>query len=204
MTTTMTRTARCGAPPPRPPGPAVCAHAHAARCPARAQGEKPRADSRHQNRIRAYERSKLRYYYAVIDTDSVETAEHLYNECDGVELERTACKFDLRYVDDDEVFDHARPRDVCTSLSMATSSKSKDDKFTGLDFECKALQLTGVQCSWDVTDTKRTKILKRNFSEGRTASRLARHTPATQRPGSDRRPAPALESPRRHAEEGGH
>lgn len=130
------------------------------------QGKAAKIDRKHQNRVRAYERSKLRYYYCIIETDSVETAEHLYQECDGVELERTACKFDLRYVDDDEVFDHAEPRDVCTSLSMATASKSKDDQYSGLDFECKALQLTGVQCSWDVTDRKRTKILKRNFSEG--------------------------------------
>ena len=123
ITTTMTRTARCAPPPASTlPGPQCVRTLTRLVALARAQGGKPKADSRHQNRIRAYERSKLRYYYAVIDTDSVETAEHLYNECDGVELERTACKFDLRYVDDDEAFDHARPRDVCTSLSMIAST----------------------------------------------------------------------------------
>ena len=49
-------------------------------------------NKKRSSRVRAYERSKLRYYYCIIDTDCIATAEHIYNECDGVELERTACK----------------------------------------------------------------------------------------------------------------
>jgi hypothetical protein len=47
-------------------------------------------------RLRAYERSKLRWYYAIVECDRVATAAKLYAEVDGLELERSACKFDLR------------------------------------------------------------------------------------------------------------
>jgi hypothetical protein len=47
-------------------------------------------------RLRAYEKSKLRWYYAVVECADVATASKLYREVDGLELERSACKFDLR------------------------------------------------------------------------------------------------------------
>lgn len=37
-------------------------------------------------RLRLYERSKLRWYYAIVECDSKETANQLYDECDGMEL----------------------------------------------------------------------------------------------------------------------
>ena len=37
-------------------------------------------------RLRLYERSKLRWYYAVVECDSKESANQLYDECDGMEL----------------------------------------------------------------------------------------------------------------------
>ena len=45
-----------------------------------------------QRRLAAYERSRLRYFYAVVECDSVSTGSHLYRECDGLEFERSANK----------------------------------------------------------------------------------------------------------------
>lgn len=56
-----------------------------------------------QEALRLYELSKLRYYYAVVVADSAATAAHLYEECDGMEFMHSACKFDLRFVPDEQV-----------------------------------------------------------------------------------------------------
>ena len=74
-------------------------------------------------------------------------------------------RFDLRYVDDDEEFDSSMLKDTCNSL--ATATMNIDERYNGLEFECKALQLTGLKCSWDTTNDKRTKTLRRNFNEGK-------------------------------------
>lgn len=46
-----------------------------------------------------------RYYYAVIECDTVEAASHIYNELEGTELERSANVFDLSFVPDEMTFD---------------------------------------------------------------------------------------------------
>ena len=61
------------------------------------------ADEVDQEALRLYERSKLRWHYAVAECDSARTAAHLYAECDGMEFQLSACKFDLRFVPDAQV-----------------------------------------------------------------------------------------------------
>ena len=51
--------------------------------------------------LRAYELSKLRYYFAIAVTDSPRTAEALYQQLDGIEFEHSAMVFDMRFVPDD-------------------------------------------------------------------------------------------------------
>ena len=69
------------------------------------QEEKEGTDRIHPERIREYEFSKLKYYFAVVTCDSKQTANSLYNDCDGREFETTAITMDLRFIPDDVSFE---------------------------------------------------------------------------------------------------
>jgi hypothetical protein len=47
-----------------------------------------------------------RYYYAIVECDTVDAASHIYNELDGTELERSANVFDMSFVPEDMTFDN--------------------------------------------------------------------------------------------------
>lgn len=60
----------------------------------RPQGDEDESDAEvNQKRLRMYERSKLRYYFAVVECDAVSTASNLYAQCDGLEFELTANRY---------------------------------------------------------------------------------------------------------------
>ena len=49
-----------------------------------------------REKLRQYELSRLKFYYAVVTCDSPETANEIYEKCDGIEYECSANKLDLR------------------------------------------------------------------------------------------------------------
>lgn len=57
-----------------------------------------------RRRLRRYQLQRLKYFYAIADFDSKETATAVYEACDGVEYGSTGIRFDLRFVNDDEEF----------------------------------------------------------------------------------------------------
>ncbi|XP_077220585.1 pre-rRNA-processing ESF1-like protein [Tasmannia lanceolata] len=110
-------------------------------------------------KLRAYEKSRLRYYYAVVECDSSATADRLYKTCDGLEFERTSNVLDLRFIPDSTEFKHP-PRDIATEAP--TNYKS-------LDFQTRALQHSNIHISWDEDEPHREKILKRKFNPDQVA-----------------------------------
>ncbi|KAM5546862.1 pre-rRNA-processing protein esf1 [Rosa sericea] len=104
-------------------------------------------------KMRAYEKSRLRYYYAVVECDSIATADYLYRNCDGVEFERSSNTLDLRFIPDSLEIKHL-PRDIATEVPS---------NYVGLDFQTRALQQSKIDISWDEDEPGR-RTLKRKFN----------------------------------------
>ncbi|KAA3682397.1 uncharacterized protein DEA37_0014645 [Paragonimus westermani] len=112
-----------------------------------------------KRRIRQYQLARLKYFYAVIEFDSPETAETVYDACDGLEYESSGCRFDLRFVNDDEVFsvppEHAHLVSECREINKA--------KYAPRSFETAALHSTRIGISWDKTSDERIDWLRDQF-----------------------------------------
>lgn len=106
-------------------------------------------------RLRLYQLERLRYYYAIIDCDSIATARAIYEACDGAEFEKTSNFIDLRYVPDEETFDD-EPSDA--AYESPTGYKP-------LEFVTKALQHSKVELTWDQDPIERTKTTRRKFTK---------------------------------------
>jgi len=106
-------------------------------------------------RVRQYQVNRLKYYYAVVEFDSVDSADRVYSECDGMEYELSATRFDLRFVPDEMEFGDS-PTDICLT-------KPDQDKYQAKTFQTTALQQQKVELTWDETDPQREKSMKKAF-----------------------------------------
>lgn len=111
-----------------------------------------------RERIRRYQLNRMKYYYAVVEFDSVESAEKVYRELDGVEYEGSSLELDLRFIPDDIEFDQADLKAECNKLPDLTSYKAPQ-------FINTALQQTTVKFTWDETDVKRQDKLRKAFTK---------------------------------------
>ncbi|KAL2917909.1 pre-rRNA-processing protein esf1 [Polyrhizophydium stewartii] len=105
--------------------------------------------------LRKYQLERLRYYYAVVECDSVATARAIYQACDGSEFESSANFIDLRYVPDDMTFDDA-PTDAASSAPLV---------YQPVEFVTQALQHSNVKLTWDEEDPERVRVTRRKFTK---------------------------------------
>lgn len=108
-------------------------------------------------KLRQYQLNRLRYYYAVVECNSKETAEVLYDECDGTEFELSGNLLDLRYIPEDMEFDQ-EPHSVATELPAV-------GMYTAPEFCTTALHQTNVKLTWDETDLGRQRTTMRKFTK---------------------------------------
>mmetsp|Transcript_18397 Transcript_18397/g.13384 ORF Transcript_18397/g.13384 Transcript_18397/m.13384 type:complete len:83 (-) Transcript_18397:103-351(-) len=82
----------------------------------------------------------MKYYFAVIHCNSKETAEKLYNECNGIEFELSNIHINLSFIDDDLVLPQ-KPQESVTSLDP--TYRYDTGKIN------QALNSTKVKLTWD-------------------------------------------------------
>lgn len=104
--------------------------------------------------LRKYQLERLKYFFAVVECDSVETAAAIYAKCDGLEFEKSANVLDFRYIPEDVIFDEGEMREYCDKLPIPGEYRAKPTMVTG------ALQNTRVKLTWDEDDVERKKALK--------------------------------------------
>jgi hypothetical protein len=109
-----------------------------------------------QTALRRYQLERLRYFYAVVDCDSLRTAKSIYDQCDGSEYESSAVFLDLRYIPDHVQFDEEMPRDTATRVPANYQPKG---------FVTTALQHSRVKLTWDEDDPERLMVTRRKFTK---------------------------------------
>jgi len=108
------------------------------------------------DRVRQYQVARLKYYYAVVHFDSVDTANHVYSECDGMEYEMSATRLDLRFIPFEMTF---------TTPTSSCLSPPHPEKYQPKTFFTTALQQSKVELTWDEEDSSRSKAMKDVFSK---------------------------------------
>uniref|UniRef100_A0A0D9RH85 ESF1 nucleolar pre-rRNA processing protein homolog n=1 Tax=Chlorocebus sabaeus TaxID=60711 RepID=A0A0D9RH85_CHLSB len=116
----------------------------------------PEKDWTSREKLRDYQFKRLKYYYAVVDCDSPETASKIYEDCDGLEFESSCSFIDLRFIPDDITFDD-EPKDIASEVDL-TAYKPKY-------FTSAAMGTSTVEITWDETDHERITVLNRKFKK---------------------------------------
>ena len=105
--------------------------------------------------LRKYELDMLKYYYAVAECESIEIAVQIYEECDGLEIERTSNFLDLRFIPDTLEFPYP-PTDVAVEIPK---------NYKMLEFYTKSLQHSRVGLSWDEEPKQRVYAFRKAFAD---------------------------------------
>ncbi|XP_010152634.1 PREDICTED: ESF1 homolog, partial [Eurypyga helias] len=113
-------------------------------------------DGLYREKLREYQFKRLKYFYAVVECDSPETANKIYEECDGLEFESSCSFIDLRFIPDNVTFDD-KPKDVASEVNVAAY---KPKYFTSA-----AMGTSKVDITWDETDHERVTSLSRTFNK---------------------------------------
>lgn len=110
-------------------------------------------------KLRKYQLQRMRYYFAVVECDSVEAAAQIYQQCDSREFETSSNILDLRYIPESVEFSAEDLRDEATALPG--KYRPKPDMVTA------ALQMSRVGLTWDEDDPDRKRLIESDFSRRR-------------------------------------
>jgi len=106
-----------------------------------------------KEKLRAYEASKLRYYFAVAEFNTAKNADVAYKEVDGIEMEHSSAAFDLRCIPEDQV------DVVIEKRHLRDQAVTIPSNYVPPEFVVNALQQTNVKCTWEDEDMERSRKL---------------------------------------------
>jgi len=106
-----------------------------------------------KEKLRAYEVSKLKYYFAVAEFASTDAADIVYRELDNHEFEHSSAALDLRVIPEDDLSSVIQNRTVRDEAHEAPTG------YVPPEFVVDALQQTNIHCTWDLTDRDRERKL---------------------------------------------
>ena len=105
--------------------------------------------------LRKYQKQRAKYYYAVVECDTVATARAIVDNVDGREFGHSSVIMDCRFVPDEMTFDQ-EPRARVESLPR---------NYEPSEFYVRALQQTQSDIAWDRDDVERIEVTQRAFTE---------------------------------------
>ncbi|KAL7069813.1 hypothetical protein ACQ4LE_010905 [Meloidogyne hapla] len=114
-------------------------------------------EERTRQAIHAYELDRLRYYYAVCECDTLETAIAIYEACDGVEYESSGVRFDLRFIPEEMKFEENRLRDRVSQEEINLA------RYKPKNVKTHPLQCSNPKLSWEDGDLERKMKMKNAF-----------------------------------------
>lgn len=109
-------------------------------------------------KLRAYEASKLKYYFAIVEFSKAEHADVAYRDVDGMEFEHSSSAIDLRTLPPEAL------EEVTKDRAMRDEATAVPSNYEPPDFVVSALQQTNVQCTWDQGDAERERKLTKYFN----------------------------------------
>lgn len=108
-----------------------------------------------QQALRKYEEERLKYYYAVVEFEDVQSADAVYEQCDGVEYSQSGRCFDLRFIPS-EMKIETKPRDWCSRVP---------DSYRPPVVNLSSLNNSTVKLSWDADPPDRMILKKKAFGK---------------------------------------
>lgn len=94
-----------------------------------------------QTKLRKYEKSKMKYFYAVIHCNSKKTAKQIFNEYNDYEFELSNIRLNLSFIADSLEFPQ-KPKEIATEVQP-------DYDFKAANTLNKAMNHTKVKLTWD-------------------------------------------------------
>jgi hypothetical protein len=111
-------------------------------------------------KLREYETSRLKYFFAVVEMVTPSHADTVYKEVDGLEFEHSSVALDVRAIPTDDLVSVTKDR------PMRDEASSLPSNYVPPEFVVTALQATSVQCTWEAGDRERDRSLTKYASSG--------------------------------------